>query len=367
MDNLLYSYYNPERESFKNLIFRDSNGLYKFEGIFPDLKKNYINENININDYNTKTCEKLRVKKENFAKCHHLLVQLITELKNGKELNLVINEISKIIDSDQDFFDLSKDEINKMDLNLIHNILKNLDFKYKKDTKTLFKNTIISIESVDEWFLRLSDENKKILLKIPIFLNYLDLLTKFLNYNPIILNENWTEFDEKLFKLKYLEEYLNKNYNKSTIYKQILFGYFENIDDYKINSFLNFYSKNFLENGNLYYESLRDFHSFQNFFKDNLIPLDVLEINLEHQKYVDNVLETYIEILNRFNYVDQWIIEKVEILLKYLLINPKNVKKTNISFNELIKEIELFINLKKNLFEEKNGFIKNYPRYKFFY
>ena len=370
MDNLLFSYYNPEREYFKNFIFRDSNNLFKFEGEFPNLKKIHLNEkeneHINITDYNTNICEKLRIKKINFTKCHNVLVQLIIELKNGKDLNLVLKEILNIIDSDKDFFDLSKDEINKMDLILVYNILKNLNFKTKKDFNIFYKNSINCIESVDEWFMRLSEENKKILIKIPIFINYLELLTQYLNFNPVILNENWTEFDEKLFRVKYLEEYLKKNYNKSSIYKEILFGYFENIDDYKVSSFLNYYSKKFVGNGSLYYETFRDYQIFNKFIDNNLGYLDVLEINIKYKNFVDNILNNYMKILIRFNNIDKLLIEKIEILIKYLLINPKNIKIKNISFYELVEQIKIFLSLKKNLYEEKNAFINKYHRYKFF-
>lgn len=367
--DLLFSYYDPERESFKNFIFRDSKGLYKYEGMYPHLNKIYIDrpENFNINDYNTDTCKKLKIKEDKLRKCHDFLIQIITELNDPSNLNKVLKEISLLIDSDNEFFDLSKEEINKMDLKLVLKILQNFNFQSKNQYSNFYKKNLIIIESVGEWFNKLSSENQKIIIKIPIFLGYLQLLVDYINLNPMILNKNWLEFDEKLYDLLHLEEYLNKNYNKTAIYNEILLGHFENIDDFRIHSKLYFFSKKFLDD--IVYKGLSDGKNLFDILSDNSKVLQDTYKNYPNPtfyRFFDIIFKEYVGIMKKYVLLEKLLLEKIEILIKYVSINPKNVKNKNISFYEMVEQINLFLKLKKDLHDKKLDFINRYPRNNFF-
>lgn len=368
MDNILFSYFDPEKESFKNFIFRDSQGLYQFEGIFPLLKKKYLDKEkeININDYNDNLCQKLKIKQDELKKCENFIRELLIELKNGKELKSVLRKISKLINKDTEFFDLSKEEIYKLDFNLVYNILKNLNFQVKRSYSPIYYRNANYIEPVKEWFSNLSQQNQNILMNMPIFLGYLQLLVDYINLNPNILNDDWSEFDEKLFYLKHLEEYLNKNYNKSTIYNEILLGYIENIEDRKTHAILSKYSKNFLDD--IFYKGLRDSKFLLDIYKDNKDTLEnTFKITDKNLNYFDKIHKEYFNYIKAYLQIEKKLIEKTEILIKYLLINPKNVKTKNMSFYELSEQINLFLKLKKDLHFRKNDFIKKYPRNKFIF
>jgi hypothetical protein len=368
MDNILFSYFDPEKESFKNFIFRDSYGLYKFDGIFPLLKKIYLNKDkeININEYNDNLCQKLKIKQNELLKCEIFLKEIITELKNGKELKTVLEKISELIINDTEFFDLSKEEIYKMDFNLVFNILKNLNFQIKRSYSPIYFRYANFMEPVKEWFYRLSPQNQNILMNIPIFLGYLQLLVDYINLNPNILNDDWSEFDEKLFYLKHLEEYLNKNYNKSSIYNEILLGYIDNIEDKRTHAILYKYSKKFLDD--IFYKGLLDSKILLDLFNDNKKVLgNTYKIYPKYFQYYDEIYKKYLNYIKGYLDIEKKLIEKIEILIKYLLINPKNIKTKNMSFYEITEQINLFLKLKKDLHYRKTDFIEKYPRNKFIF
>jgi hypothetical protein len=368
MDNILFSYFDPEKESFKNFIFRDSHGLYQFDGVFPLLKKKYLNKDteINIYEYNGNLCQKLKIKQNELLKCEIFLKEILIELKNGKELKSVLGKISELINNDTEFFDLSKEEIYKMDFNLVFNILKNLNFKIKRSYSPIYYRYANYIEPVKEWFSNLSQQNQNILMNIPIFLGYLQLLVDYINLNPNILNDDWSEFDEKLFYLKHLEEYLNKNYNKSSIYNEILLGYIDNIEDRRTHAILYKYSKKFLDD--IFYKGLLDSKILLDIFNDNKKTLEnTFNFNKKNFEYFDKLLPKYVGYIKSYLTIEKKLIEKIEILIKYLLINPKNIKTKNMSFYEITEQINLFLKLKKDLHYRKTDFIEKYPRNKFIF
>ena len=87
ISNKFINFVNPERETFKEFIFRDSKGLFKYEGIYPSLTKNYLDISDNYN------LENLEISKADY----------ITKLKKDFSVEpTMAKTLIKIIDHDVD-------------------------------------------------------------------------------------------------------------------------------------------------------------------------------------------------------------------------------------------------------------------------
>jgi hypothetical protein len=362
--NKLIKYLNPERESFKEFIFRDSNGLYKYNGIYPSLVKQYLDISDNYNFENT--CELIRTKEKNIKLCHKLLFDAILNM-NSSNVRKVLTDIKEITNISPLFFDIAKEEIIKIDHKIVISLLKNLNFKiyeeydnnYLKKNIKLFTNTTIWLETLD-------NTNKNIVLKIPLFIDYLQLLVDFINDNISILNENLTEFHLDFMYMKKLEDYLSNTYNKNLIYNDIISGYINKYshDNELINKFykqiiINEKEKNYIFTNYLF----RDlFKNYQN----NLINVNI-----------DSVKRKILGLLINYKRTEESLFKYLSNLVKYIMLDKKinnisdikdNLVGDKFVLNEkyLIKEFDLFLRLKQHLINTQYEFMKKYPKKNFY-
>ncbi len=334
LTQLLISYLNPQRETLKEFIFRDNNGLYKYEtDISNNLIKNYIKSE--VNELLIDTCKKIYVRENNLKNCHNFLFNSILNFNSNKFKNIIKN-INKIALSNKDFFDVAKDEINNLDFNIVLSLLKNLNFKEKNIYNNYYNTNLIVIESVTEWISKLGIENKKIILKIPLFHNYLQLLVDFINSNPSILNTNLNEFHSQLYYLKNYTELLENIYNKNALYNEILLS---KIDNPIIKNFAQDLHNQFIEINKLW--------------KDFLILLynDNKELNNKNFSLKDiNLIDSFGSIKNIYTIIgslirniklnEEKIIDILTNILNYSLIANKSNNLGTYNLDQIKTEVE---------------------------
>lgn len=361
--NKLIKYLNPERESFKEFIFRDLNGLYKYTGTYPSITKKYLDVSDNYNFENI--CDSLQTKEIDIKLCNKFLLNGILNM-NHNEIKLVLKNIKEITDISPIFFDIAKEEIINIDHKIIISLLKNLDFKILEDYNDNLNKYVRVIESIPNWLDKINNDNKKIILKIPFFIDYLQLLVDHINSNISILNEDLTEFDLDLIYMKNLENYLINTYNKNLIYNDIINGY---ISKHSINNEIinKFYKKIMIHENNKNYVFTS--YLFKNVF-------DTYKNNLENID-INNVKKKIMKLILDYNSKELELFEHLSNIVKYIILEKKlidvNDNKNNIKSNKfviddkyLIKEFDLFLKLKQHLINAQNEFIKKYPRNSFY-
>ena len=357
----LIKYLNPERETFKEFIFRDSNGLYKYNGTYPSLIKNYldISENYNLENI----CEIIQTKERNIKLCHDFLFNAILNM-NANNVNKVLKDIKEITDKSSIFFDIVKEEIINIDHKIIISVLKNLNFKIFEDYNEYLNKNIELFENTTMWLEKMDNTNKNIIIKIPLFIDYLQLLIDYINSNISILNENLTEFDLDFIYMKKLEEYLLNTYNKNLIYNDIIFGYSNKLSNN--NSIINdFYKKIIINENNT--EKIYDylwhvfFANITN-YKNNLKNINIRMIITKLTKLVADYEEKEIKL---YDYLSK--------LVKYIMLDKKildisNIKNSKLIINEeiLTKEFDLFLKLKQHLINTQTIFMNKYPKKNFY-
>jgi hypothetical protein len=356
----LIKYLNPERETFKEFIFRDSKGLYKYNGIYPSLIKNYLDISDNYNLENI--CETIQTKEKNIKLCHEFLFNAILNM-NSSDVNKVLKDIKEITDKSPIFFNIAKEEIiNNIDHKIVISVLKNLNFKIFKNYNDYLNKNIKIFENTTMWLEKLDDMNKNIIIQIPLFINYLQLLVDYINSNISILNEDLTEFDLDFIYMKKLEEHLLNNYNKNLIYNDIILGYINKLSNN--NSIINDFYKKIIINES---EKNYDYTSklFVNIYKSYKTNLQNINIT--------NVLFKLIPLTVAYEETESKLYDYLSKLVKYIMLDKKildisNIKNTNSIINEeiLTKEFDLFLKLKQHFINTQSEFIKKYPKRNFY-
>ena len=359
----MIKYLNPERETFKEFIFRDSKGLYKYNGTYPSLIKNYLDI---TDDYNLENiCKTIQTREKNIKLCHEFLFNAILNM-NSNDVNKVLKDIKEITDKTPIFFDIVKEEIIKIDYKIVLSILKNLNFKMFQNYNDYLNKNIKLFENTTQWVEKMDNTNKNIIIRIPFFINYLQLLVDYINSNISILNEDLTEFDLDFIYMKKLEEYLLNTYNKKLIYNDIIFGYINNISNN--NTLINDFYKKVIINENKIkkvYDTSNLFFYIYNKDKTQIDNLKNININKVKTK-MTKLLTTYKnDEIKLYNYLSK--------LVKYIMLDKKildisNIKHNKFILNEdiLIKEFDLFLKLKEHLINTQTEFMNKYPKKTFY-
>jgi hypothetical protein len=361
--NKLIKYLNPERESFKEFIFRDSNGLYKYIGTYPSLIKKYLDVSDNYNFENI--CETIQSKEKNIKLCHKFLFDAILNM-NSSNVRKVLMDIKQITNISPIFFDVAKEDIINIDHKIVISLLKNLNFKIVEEYYDYLKKNIKVFENITNWLETLDDTNKNIVLKIPLFIDYLQFLVDYINGNISILNEDLTEFDLDLVHMIKLEEYLSNTYNKNLIYNDIISGY------------INKYSGNNEIINKFYKEIIRN-EKDKNYIFANYLFKDVFDIYKNNLKNVniDDTKRKIVRLLINYKRNEEALFKYLSNLVKYIMLDKKitnisdikdNIVGDKFVLNEayLIKEFDLFLRLKQYLINTQYEFMKKYPKNSFY-
>ena len=357
----MIKYLNPERETFKEFIFRDSKGLYKYNGTYPSLIKNYLDI---TDDYNLENiCKTIQTREKNIKLCHEFLFNAILNM-NSNDVNKVLKDIKEITDKTPIFFDIVKEEIIKIDYKIVLSILKNLNFKMFQNYNDYLNKNIKLFENTTQWVEKMDNTNKNIIIRIPFFINYLQLLVDYINSNISILNEDLTEFDLDFIYMKKLEEYLLNTYNKNLIYNDIIFGYTNKLSNN--NSIINdFYKKIIINENNT--EKIYDYLS--NVFYVNITNY---KNNLQNIN-IKTIISKLTKLLADYGEKETKLYEYLSRLVKYIMLDKKildisNIKNSKLIINEeiLTKEFDLFLKLKQHLINTQSEFMNKYPKKNFY-
>ncbi len=367
--NTLIKYLNPEREIFKEFIFRDSKGLYKYTGTYPSLIKEYLDDH---NDYNFEnTCKLIKTKIDDIKSCHKFFFDAILNMDSNAIIPL-INKIKEITDEHEHFFDIAKDEIINIDYKVVLAILKKFGFKITEKYNEYLKKYIKVFENTPYWFQKYEDPTKKNISKIPFLIDYLQLLVDYINSNISILNENLTERDTDFLYIMNLEEYLKNTYNKNLIYNEIIRGH---LSKYSGNStVLNNFFKEFM-----IYEKEKKNHIFNSHILTHIINDYIEKLGNVDNTNVDlsSVFRKLHKLLRIYSESENELFETLGELVKYVMLEKTINNQDDINLdpveNKFVldkdfakKEFDLFLKLKQHLIEEQREFLKKYPR-KYFY
>jgi len=372
--NNLIKFLNPERSTFQEFIFRDISGLYKYnKDLTGTFSKIYLNIKNLPENYLEDTCKKLELQTNNLILCHQYLFNAILNLNNN-DVKSILADIAGIITTEANFFDVVKDDITNIDHNIVLILLKNLDFKIIEGSFDI-DYKINKLENVVDWRARRDKSDQNILDKNNFLLTYLQLLVDYINSNPAILNENYTDYYSYLYTIANLEKELKNLYNANAIYKDILI-YTENKIVYNTNIDINNFDiklKNQLYKINDFEKILLQLENFVNFFNNSfkinkgkiILYLDNKETNIELDKKIlkdlfKNNLKPFSDFIIDFK-------EKMYILINYILINPKfdiidkNKIKKEVTIKELEEEIEKFKNIRYKLRSLQDKMNELYP------
>ncbi len=354
-NNLLINYLNPERETFSEFIFRDNNGLYKYD----KFKKVYINENI-TNELFSDTCNKLQLNEKNIIICQKFLLNVILNFNSSAFNEIYTKTITDMLKNSTNFFEIAKDNLKLVEPQIIINILKNFNFQVNKIYNNKYNLELNTVENKVDWLSRIDTKKSQKSKQFRFLINYLQTLVDYINANPTLLNSEFNEFDSKFYFIKNLEEELKINYNKNAIYNDIINA---NLDSYtKYDTILNNHA-NKIKLGlqavdKLYYQLLV---TYQNIYK-----------NIQDKIEIDKTL--FVKNIRIIKAAEENINKNIEILLNYIKMNPKNNetfdlvtnKKEQISFNEMQEQINTFVTLKNILRNAQEDLLLNYPKKNFF-
>jgi len=352
MDNdKILSYLDPERYTFTEFVFRDSNGLYKYDGKYPNLKKIYVDKDESFAD----TCKRIGVKHKNIELCNKFFFDALLNYDS-----MTINDLLKVIPNTHNFFNGAKEQIEKMDINIVLSLLKKFGFKQYSDYVPLYKMYINKMENISFWISRQDPANKDKLNKNQNLLKYLQLLVDYVNSNPAILNTDFTEFESQLYYLKEFEEYMKVKYNKIAIFKDITEGYLD-INDERTNSMAKLVLQNTTDaqltiSTSKITNLLKDYHEkLHPKIKLSKQTIDKLTTNLVIYFDAEKKIADMIANLTKYIYA-----------VKHHNINLDNsLKKVPLTEENIKDGFTIFIQLKNLLAKSQQDFLSKYPKAKF--
>jgi len=358
LNDILVEYLNPERETFKEFIFRDSKGLYKYDT--SDYKKIYIDDkDIDVNRLLIDTCKEFDVKSTEAARCNKFLIEAILNF-DSKSFTDIYRKIRPLINNNF-FNNVTKDDIKKMDHKVIILILKNFEFKVIKQFNNIYNMELNMFESTTDWLSRVYGRENTKSPKFIFLIKYLQNLVDMINSNPTILNPI-TEYISELYYMKEYEEFMISNYNKNAIYNDIILSNFDIMKDNTIDNF----------NDTL----INDLYKQQTLTKQLLLLFaqerkKLIEHNVDISIGTD-LFKYFATRIKNLKQAEDKILENLVTMVKYLKINPKDnmdmttMTKKTLSIDDMKKQIDYFMMLKSNLAILQEDFIKKYPKKNFF-
>ena len=165
---------------------------------------------------NDETPEFTRTLKTNF-KCYSTLVKSTNQLTCDDYLtDCIVNKSDrgfgkcKAFMKDMNFFDVVKSEINEMHPQIAFQTLSRFGFRTHKKFDEEANMNVVKVESADHWFEHVLKKHKDIvnggneanaIIGNTKLKDYLDLVSQYVNANPVILNPNYNGItEEKLGK-----------------------------------------------------------------------------------------------------------------------------------------------------------------------
>ncbi len=360
-NNLLIKYLNPERETFKEFIFRDNNGLFRYDGPnIGNLKKVYITDSTTEELFND-TCKRLALNETNIITCQKYLLGAILNFNNAEYKDIHKNIISELLKNNKSFFDIAKDNLKSIEPNIIISILKNFNFKINKVHNDKYNLELYTVENTVDWLSKIDKFKTNKSQGFIFLINYLQNLVDYVNSNPTLLNPDFTEFDSKFYLMKNYEDFLTNNYNKSAIYNDIIMANLDLIitNTTQVNTFTQNIKLKIKELDKLYYQMLVLYQSLFQKISDKI------KIN-DNSFFAKNI-----RIIKQSEDI---LYKHITLLLNYVKINPKNNEEIDLVtntrkkliFKDIEEQINIFITLKNVLRNMQDEFLLKYPKKNFF-
>jgi hypothetical protein len=359
-NNLLIKYLNPERETFQEFIFRDINGLYRYEGPnIGNLKKVYITDN--TSELFSDTCKKLAANETDIIVCQKYLLGAIINFNNTEYTDIYKNIIIDLLKNNKSFFDIAKDNLKTLNANIVINILKNFNFKIDKVYNDKYNLELNTVENTVDWLSKIDKLKAKKSSSFIFLIKYLQTLVDYVNSNPALLNADFNEFESAFYSIKNQEEFLINNYNKNAIYNDIINANLDIIitNNTQVNTFIDNIKLKIKELDKLYYQMIL---VYQGLFKKISNKIEINDNNF------------FAKNLRIIKQSEDILYKNITLLLNYVKINPKNneefdlVTKTRqkLTFNNIEEQINTFILLKNVLRNTQDEFLLKYPKKNFF-